>query len=824
MSNSGEESDESGGFIEISDTFSATETPFSMSEELYKHIQPPMPLVPKNRYTDDLPRSHQDMLFLPRFTDHEGFCSQGPGTSPTNNSVIASTSLISICDSRNNNIVYVKDPSPSGQPYNSNLLNLRKLLKNQENSRMEPVKPNTSIKPYYTPTSEDQTLVFESRFESGNLSMAIKISDNEYNLILQNDINTKGHTQWFYFRVTNTTEGLAVRFNIINLGKKDSLYNEGMKVLIHSESENKTNPGWFRGGTDISYYANGIRKPGSSKMFYTMTFAYEFKYTNDTVFFAYSFPYTYTDLMQDLQALEDNYYVSQIMARRLLCYTIAGNRCEYLTITAQGTPEQTKKRKGVVISARAHPGESVGSWMMKGVIDFLTGTSIEAQMLREAFVFKLIPMMNPDGVINGNYRCNLSGVDLNRRWKTPSKSLQPTVFAAKRLIKCFGKERPLELVCDLHGHSRRKNIFMYGCNYPGRPEVTRTFPFILSKISPFFSYSYCSFRMQKSKDATLRITMFKEARVPNVYTLEASFCGPNFGPYASSHHTAKQLQEMGKQLCLALAVYSEIDIPFCPDPQPSPDGEYSNNIGLLKKGDIVNELKNTKELLEDNEECDSSGSDSDPSEDNLEPEEYAEIMPVNIRKKMMQDKKRPSSDKRRNVSIRSFNPPTSKEKPQETKEKEPEIVKCANCGENMAPGHTCKSPAQKPKPRLSNLSRNNNLFSAFQPYYNAAGKKVRDQATQTPHYKKEEPRSSSNSQSLEVSKERNRSVSQKSGPKNYPKPERSFHQSFISSNLGEMSGTSKFWKSEKTGLPNLTKGKALSSPSWKLGEVFPKKY
>jgi hypothetical protein len=48
---------------------------------------------------------------------------------------------------------------------------------------------------YYTPKSEtDKTLVFESRFESGNLQIASKLSDNEYDLILQNDINTKGHT------------------------------------------------------------------------------------------------------------------------------------------------------------------------------------------------------------------------------------------------------------------------------------------------------------------------------------------------------------------------------------------------------------------------------------------------------------------------------------------------------------------------------------------------------------------------------------------------------------------------------------------------------
>jgi hypothetical protein len=40
----------------------------------------------------------------------------------------------------------------------------------------------------------DLTLQFESRFESGNLFLAQKLSDQEYNLLMQNDINSKGHT------------------------------------------------------------------------------------------------------------------------------------------------------------------------------------------------------------------------------------------------------------------------------------------------------------------------------------------------------------------------------------------------------------------------------------------------------------------------------------------------------------------------------------------------------------------------------------------------------------------------------------------------------
>jgi murein tripeptide amidase MpaA len=30
-------------------------------------------------------------------------------------------------------------------------------------------------------------------------------------------------------------------------------------------------------------------------------------------------------------------------------------------------------------------------------------------------------MLNPDGVVHGNYRCNLNGIDLNRIWSNPHR-------------------------------------------------------------------------------------------------------------------------------------------------------------------------------------------------------------------------------------------------------------------------------------------------------------------------------------------------------------------------------------------------------------------
>ncbi|CAN0510831.1 unnamed protein product, partial [Scytosiphon promiscuus] len=66
---------------------------------------------------------------------------------------------------------------------------------------------------------------------------------------------------------------------------------------------------------------------------------------------------------------------------------------------------------------RVHPGETNASWMMKGVLDYLTSDCPQAMALRDKLVFKIVPMLNPDGVIVGNQRCSLAAIDLNRQVK-----------------------------------------------------------------------------------------------------------------------------------------------------------------------------------------------------------------------------------------------------------------------------------------------------------------------------------------------------------------------------------------------------------------------
>lgn len=84
-----------------------------------------------------------------------------------------------------------------------NLLDVKNLLKNATSSQAAHGKQPgqkalvnmQGIEAYYVKKDRfDKTLVFESRFESGNLAAALKVSDTDYHLALQNDVNTSGNT------------------------------------------------------------------------------------------------------------------------------------------------------------------------------------------------------------------------------------------------------------------------------------------------------------------------------------------------------------------------------------------------------------------------------------------------------------------------------------------------------------------------------------------------------------------------------------------------------------------------------------------------------
>jgi hypothetical protein len=58
--------------------------------------------------------------------------------------------------------------------------------------------------------------------------------------------------------------------------------------------------------------------------------------------------------------------------------------------------------------------------------------------------------------------------------------LHPTIRAFKKLLKLTHAQQPIAMYVDLHGHSRKQNVFMYGCSERGLPLLQQCFPYILT--------------------------------------------------------------------------------------------------------------------------------------------------------------------------------------------------------------------------------------------------------------------------------------------------------------------------------------------------------
>ena len=107
-----------------------------------------------------------------------------------------------------------------------------------------------------------------------------KVTETEYNLLLQNDINTTGYTQWFFFRVGNTRKSTSVKFSILNMYKNNSLYDAGMQITVYSSKKSlMDNLSWHKDGRDISYKENTYSKSlKSMRHLYSLTWTYDFEY------------------------------------------------------------------------------------------------------------------------------------------------------------------------------------------------------------------------------------------------------------------------------------------------------------------------------------------------------------------------------------------------------------------------------------------------------------------------------------------------------------------------------------------------------------------
>ncbi|XP_077701137.1 cytosolic carboxypeptidase 6 isoform X9 [Canis aureus] len=361
-------------------------------------------------------------------------------------------------------------------------------------------------------------LIFDACFESGNLGRVDQVSEFEYDLFIRPDTCNPRFRVWFNFTVENVKESQRVIFNIVNFSKTKSLYRDGMAPMVKSTSR----PKWQRLPPKNVYY---YRCPDHRKN-YVMSFAFCFDREEDIYQFAYCYPYTYTRFQHYLDGLQKRNM--DYFFREQLGQSVQQRQLDLLTITSPDNLREGAEKKVVFITGRVHPGETPSSFVCQGIIDFLISQHPIAHVLREHLVFKIAPMLNPDGVYLGNYRCSLMGFDLNRHWLDPSPWAHPTLHGVKQLIiQMYNDPKTsLEFYIDIHAHSTMMNGFMYGNIFEDEERFQRQaiFPKLLCQNAEDFSYSSTSFNRDAVKAGTGR--RFLGGLLDHTsycYTLEVSF-------------------------------------------------------------------------------------------------------------------------------------------------------------------------------------------------------------------------------------------------------------------------------------------------------------
>ena len=460
----------------------------------------------------------------------------------------------------------------------------------------EPLDKNTSKQFIYKNHNPNNELLFSSNFESGNLRYAIKCKTNEYDLILRHETGSTKAYQWFYFRVMINEnsdqvkllkEKPVVKFNIINLCKKHIILNNKVRVLSYY------NGGWSRDTTKIFYYSNDIpflmdsndtknnnkisvnfndsfssgtnnnynmyefllnlnsnntfkekEKDANSQNFHTLTFSFDFsKITTETkyVYFAYCYPYTYSQLSTYLTSL--NIY-KKILRMDSIGQTLDNNKLYMLIITNfEDSFDTLANKKAIIFTARVHPGESSSSFVIQGLIEFLLSNEPKAISLRKNYIFKIVPMLNPDGVIRGNFRMNSVGKDLNRMWMEENEENSPSVFYCHKMIQKTLNSRNIHFFCDFHGHSSKNNFFLYSCKSrsdflkighnsiipnPHKKKLSfieLIFQEIFSKENIYFDKFSCINKILPSKIKTARAVLKNRYNIDFSYCLETSLGG-----------------------------------------------------------------------------------------------------------------------------------------------------------------------------------------------------------------------------------------------------------------------------------------------------------
>jgi hypothetical protein len=193
----------------------------------------------------------------------------------------------------------------------------------------------------------------------------------------------------------------------------------------------------------------------------------------------------------------------------------------------------------VFISARVHPGEVPASHTFKGILEFLLDCDDRiAQALRDKYVFKMIPILNPDGVFRGHCRMDQFGENLNRYYSNPQPGHHPSIFAAKTLIDFYAGQGKLSMYLDCHAHASKRGCFIYGNVMDSIEDQVQNQLLcrLIALNTPYFDYEGCLFSREHmtridpgdmakglTAEGSGRVNTYLSHGIIHSYTLECNY-------------------------------------------------------------------------------------------------------------------------------------------------------------------------------------------------------------------------------------------------------------------------------------------------------------
>jgi hypothetical protein len=107
------------------------------------------------------------------------------------------------------------------------------------------------------------------------------------------------------------------------------------------------------------------------------------------------------------------------------------------------------------VVAREHPGETPASWVLEGFLNTLLDSPAGSRLLAD-YRFRIVPMVNVDGVADGLYYRTPSGIDLAQDW-VEFRALESA--ALHNAMRAALDDRRVALVINLHSANAPKSHF-----------------------------------------------------------------------------------------------------------------------------------------------------------------------------------------------------------------------------------------------------------------------------------------------------------------------------------------------------------------------------